>query len=197
MAGYWHLYLNWKRNLFLQIILSQILQHVKDPVFLQMYELLEEKYLPLSTTKGFEKLCERNKLSFYTTEIFKEAINIYIRCRVVYIETGRIDNLAITLTKGNPYTGFMNYHLRKLQLNGVIHKLKNKYHIRRNHPSGVHYGLVELRDVTPTLVMVAVSMVLALLILIIEKVYYSSKTRSKNNNPSRNPYSREAIIRSK
>ncbi|XP_077269823.1 putative glutamate receptor [Temnothorax americanus] len=156
--------------------------HVKDPVFLQMYELLEEKYLPLSTTEGFEKLCERNKLAFYTTEIFKEAINIYIRCRVVYIETGRIDNLAIILTKGNPYTGFMNYHLRKLQLNGVIHKLKNKYHIRRNHPSGVHYGFVELSDVTPTLVMVAASMVLALLILIIEKMYYSFKTRCSKNN---------------
>ncbi|XP_024892967.1 probable glutamate receptor [Temnothorax curvispinosus] len=156
--------------------------HVKDPVFLQMYELLEEKYLPLSTTEGFEKLCEKNKLAFYTTEVFKEAINIYIRCSIVYIETGRIDNLAITLTKGNPYTGFMNYHLRKLHLNGVIHKLKNKYVIRDNHPRKVLYGYVEISDVTPALTMVAGSMVLGLLILIIEKVYYSFKTRCSKNN---------------
>ncbi|TGZ47859.1 Glutamate receptor 1 [Temnothorax longispinosus] len=105
---------------------------------------------------GYFQLCEKNKLAFYTTEVFKEAINIYIRCSIVYIETGRIDNLAMTLTKGNPYTGFMNYHLRKLHLNGVIHKLKNKYYIRSNYPREVtYYGLVELSDVTPTLTMVA------------------------------------------
>ncbi|XP_024877806.1 uncharacterized protein LOC112458416, partial [Temnothorax curvispinosus] len=128
--------------------------HVKDPVFLQMYELLEEKYLPLSTTKGFEKLCERNKLALYAAEVYEE-LNI-IPCKVVYIETGRIVNLAITLTKENPYTGLMNYHLRRFQLNGVINKLKNKFLIRDN-PNKVSliYGLVELSDVTPALTMLA------------------------------------------
>ncbi|XP_024879231.1 probable glutamate receptor [Temnothorax curvispinosus] len=151
-----------------------VLSHVKDPVFLQMYELLKENHLPLSTTEGFKQLCERNKLALYAAEVYEE-LNI-IPCRVVYIKTGRIGNAAITLTKDNPYTGLMNYHLRKFQLNGVISKLKNKYHIRRNHPRGVHYGFVELSDVTPALTMLAGCMVLALLILIIEKVYYSSKT---------------------
>ncbi|XP_071566429.1 probable glutamate receptor [Temnothorax nylanderi] len=160
------------------------LRHVMDPVFVQMYELLEEKHLPLSTMEGFKQLCERNKLALYAAEVFKE-LHI-IPCRVVYIETGRIVNLAITLTKGNPYTGLMNYHLRRFQLNGVISKLKNKYLIRDNPREVPYYGLVELSDVTPALTMLAGSMVLALLILIIERVYYSSKTRSKNN-PSRNP----------
>ncbi|XP_024892887.1 probable glutamate receptor, partial [Temnothorax curvispinosus] len=150
------------------------LSHLKDPVFLQMYELLEEKHLlPLSTMEGFKQLCERNKLALYTTEIFKEFK--IIPCRVVYIETGRIVNAAIALTKGNPYTGLMNYHLRRFQVNGVISKLKNKYVIRDN-PREELYGWVELNDVTPALAMVAGSMVLALFILIIEKVYYSSKT---------------------
>ncbi|XP_071566391.1 probable glutamate receptor [Temnothorax nylanderi] len=172
-----------------------VLSHHKDPVFLQMYELLEEKHLPLSTTEGFKQLCERNKLALYTTAVFKE-LNI-IPCRVVYIETGRIVNLAIALTKGNPYTGLMNYHLRRFQLNGVISKLKNKYFIRDNPRKVPYYGLVELSDVTPALTMLAGSMVLSLLILIIEKVYYSSKTRSKNNNPSRNPGKPQGNIRSK
>ncbi|XP_077269825.1 putative glutamate receptor isoform X2 [Temnothorax americanus] len=170
------------------------LSHVKDPVFVQMYELLEKKHLPLSTKEGFKQLCERNKLALYAAGVFKE-LNV-IPCRVVYIETGRIVNLAITLTKGNPYTGLMNYHLRRFQLNGVISKLKNKFLIKDN-PREELYGGVELNDVTPALTMLAGSMVLALLILIIEKVYYSSKTRSKNNNPSRKLGKPQGNIRSK
>ncbi|XP_077269827.1 uncharacterized protein LOC143901406 isoform X4 [Temnothorax americanus] len=173
---------------------SLYFRHVKDPVFVQMYELLEKKHLPLSTKEGFKQLCERNKLALYAAGVFKE-LNV-IPCRVVYIETGRIVNLAITLTKGNPYTGLMNYHLRRFQLNGVISKLKNKFLIKDN-PREELYGGVELNDVTPALTMLAGSMVLALLILIIEKVYYSSKTRSKNNNPSRKLGKPQGNIRSK
>ncbi|XP_071566397.1 glutamate receptor ionotropic, delta-2-like [Temnothorax nylanderi] len=156
------------------------LSHAKDPVFVQMYELLEEKLLPLSPTEGFKQLCERNKLAFYAAEVFNRDLNI-IPCSVVYIETGRVGNAALTLTKGNPYTGLMNYHLRRFQLNGAISKLKNRYFIRDNPKEVPSYVLVELSDVTPALTMLAGSMVLALLILIIERVYYSSKTRSKNN----------------
>ncbi|XP_011880267.1 PREDICTED: probable glutamate receptor [Vollenhovia emeryi] len=171
---------------------------VKDPVFLKMYELLEEKtHLPISLSEGFKQICERNKLAFYTTEVFKGAINTYIQCRVVYIDTGRIDNMAMALSKGSPYTSFMNYHLRQFQLNGIMSKLKNKYLIRTNSPSSIIYGLVDLSDVAPTLTMVAGSMILALLILIIEKVHYSFKTRSENNRLSVRKLSPNLGVRNK
>lgn len=64
-------------------------------------------------------------------------------------------------------------------------KLKNKHLIIRNSRNTITYGIntsgeVELSDIAPTLTMVAGSMILALLILIVEKKYYSFKIRSKN-----------------
>ncbi|XP_011684762.1 PREDICTED: uncharacterized protein LOC105448100 [Wasmannia auropunctata] len=153
---------------------------MKDPVFLKMYDLLEEKkYLPTTLAEGFKQVCHREKLAFYTTMVFKEAMNRYIRCRVVYIDTGRIDNMGLTLSKGNPYTGFINYHLRRFHLNGVMDKLRNKY-LRNSRPKIYILGIVDIYDITPTLTIVVGSMILALFILLIEKKYYSFKTLSKN-----------------
>lgn len=75
---------------------------------------------------------------------------------------------------------FTFFSLQRFHLNGVIGKLKNKY-IKNNLSQNITYGIVELSDITPTLTLVVGSMILAILILIIEKVYYSFKTRSKNN----------------
>lgn len=44
-------------------MLSRILQHVKDPVFLQMYKLLEEKYLPPSLSDGFKQVSDITSLN--------------------------------------------------------------------------------------------------------------------------------------
>ncbi|KAL6259009.1 hypothetical protein P5V15_008931 [Pogonomyrmex californicus] len=158
---------------------NDVPSRIKDPVFLKMYELLEKKYLPMSLSGGFKQVCEK-RLAFYTTEVFKEFTNVYMKCKLVYIDTGRLDNLALVLTKGSPYTGFMNYQLRRFQLNGVINKLRNKYLVKNSAPMPI-IGIVELEDTAPTLAVVAGGMILAILILIIEKMYYSFNTRYKNN----------------
>lgn len=44
-------------------MLSQILQSVTDPMFLQMYKLLEEKYLPLSLSEGFKQVSDVTSLN--------------------------------------------------------------------------------------------------------------------------------------
>jgi len=53
------------------------------------------------------QICERKNLAFFTTEVFKTTI--YVTCEVIHIESGRIDSLALALTKGNPYKHLMNY----------------------------------------------------------------------------------------
>ncbi|XP_011694269.1 PREDICTED: glutamate receptor 3-like [Wasmannia auropunctata] len=158
-----------------------VLSSVKDPVYLKMYQLLEEKkYLPETSLDGFKQICQRENLAFYTTEVFKEAMNMYIQCKIVYIDTGRIDNLGLTLTKGSPFTGFINYHLQRFQLNGVMNKLRKKY-LTKNNPKTLVNGIIDLHDIAPILTIMMGGMILALFILIIEKMYCSFKTRSKNN----------------
>lgn len=63
----------------------------------------------------------------------------------------------------------------------MLSKLQNKYLLRNNPARGLISGVIDITDVTPVLTLVIGSMVLAALILMIEKKYYSSKTRSKNN----------------
>ncbi|KYN34710.1 Glutamate receptor delta-2 subunit [Trachymyrmex septentrionalis] len=171
--------------------------YTKDPLLLKMYELREDKeYLPFNLFEGFKKICERMDLAFYTTEVFKNYLSIYIQCELVYINTGRIDNNAITLKKGSPYTGFINYHLRRFQLNGVVNKLKNKNPSTISMKSVGNFT-VDITDVTPILTIVIGSTVLSLFILIIEKVYYSFKTPNFKNDESITKFTYNLNVRNK
>lgn len=71
--------------------------------------------------------------------------------------------------------------MRRFHLNGIVSKLQNKYLSRNNRAGGLFTIQVDITDITPVLTLVVGSMVLAVLILMIEKMYYSSKIRSKNN----------------
>ncbi|XP_011701748.1 PREDICTED: uncharacterized protein LOC105458277 [Wasmannia auropunctata] len=163
---------------------SEVPSNVKDPVFLKMYELLEEKkYLPASAREGFEQICQRKNLAFYMSEVIRESMDMYIQCNIVYIDTGRIQNIALMLSKGNPYIGFINYHLQRFQTNGVMNKLRNKY-LPKKSPNKMTYSTIDMNNVTPVLTIMVGSMFLALFILIIEKMYYSFKTLFKKNKLS-------------
>ncbi|XP_072757012.1 probable glutamate receptor [Anoplolepis gracilipes] len=158
------------------------LVHHNTSMFLKMHKLLKKKkYLPSTLPEGFKQICEQKNLAFYTTEVFKSA-TLNLKCKIMYIETGRIDSLAFALTKGNPYTGLMNYHLRRFQLNGVINKLKNQQSFLSNNPTNTnYYSVVSLGDIALTLTIVVAGIILALFILIIEKMYYSLNIRFKSN----------------
>lgn len=112
-------------------------------------------------------------------------MNIYLTCKIIHIESGRTDSLAMAITKGNPYTGLINYNLRRFQLNGVINKLKGK-HFLINNRLETDYNVVSLQDVTPTLTIVASNMILALFILIIEKMYHSLNIQRLKRNELKN-----------
>ncbi|XP_018048668.1 PREDICTED: uncharacterized protein LOC108687427 [Atta colombica] len=173
-------------------------RYTKDPLLLKMYESREDKeYLPFNLIEGFKKICERMDLAFYTTEVFKNYMSIYIQCELVYINTGRIDNNAITLKKGSPYTGFINYHLRRFQLNGVINKLQNKNPSKIPIKGSIGNFTVDITDVTPILTIVVGSTVLSLFVLLIEKVYYSFKTPNSKNNESITKFTYNLNVRNK
>ncbi|KAL6438183.1 hypothetical protein ACFW04_004414 [Cataglyphis niger] len=171
-----------------------MINHVKTPVFLKMHELLEDKKnLPFTLSDGFKQICERKNLAFYTTEAFKNAMNINLTCKIIHIESGRTDSLAMALTKGNPYTGLMNYHLRRFQLNGVINRLKRKQFLR-NYNSRTNYNVVSLGDIALTLTIVTGGIILALFILIIEKMYYFFNTRFKSNKSKNRIFAQKSMF---
>ncbi|XP_039305577.1 glutamate receptor ionotropic, delta-2-like [Solenopsis invicta] len=150
----------------------------KDPVFIKLYTLKDDrKNLPATLYEGFEQICRRPNVAFYTTILNTASLDLNLKCTIGYIGSGRIDNMGLMLQKGSPYTRFINYQLRRFNLNGVMNKLKNEY-MSPNVPfSGTVFENVSLVDVTPILTIVLGSMILALFILIFEKIYNSFKTR--------------------
>ncbi|XP_012235277.2 glutamate receptor 1-like [Linepithema humile] len=128
--------------------------YLKDPVFRKMYDLMVKKeQLPLTLSDGFKQLCGQKKYAFYTTEVFRNALNIYVPCKVLQIESGKSDSLALALRKGNPYIGLINYYLQQFQDNGVMRKLRDGYLLRDN-PSVTRYDAVNLKDIALTLTVV-------------------------------------------
>lgn len=83
------------------------------------------------------------------------------------------------------------FSLRRFQLNGVINRLKSKHFLESNPPAS-NYSVVSLGDIVPTLTIVTGAIVLALFILITEKMYYSFNTRFKSNE-SKNRVTRKII----
>ncbi|KAG7206803.1 hypothetical protein KM043_000712 [Ampulex compressa] len=158
--------------------------NAKDNMLQKMMELMKDKQdLPMTLIEGFQQVCTE-KVGFYTTEAIKSAINLYLPCKVVFIETGRTDSLAMTLTKENPYTGLMNYHLQRFQDNGVLNRLKAKFVLTTNPPTNT-YNAVDLWDIAPILALLSSGAFLGCLILIIEKIYSINKGEYNENAASR------------
>ncbi|XP_043669687.1 uncharacterized protein LOC122629889 isoform X2 [Vespula pensylvanica] len=87
--------------------------------------MIEKKKLTSNIVDGFKKVCDNRKLAIYTSEEVQKITNLKITCNLVAIDTGRVDNLAMILSKNNPFTDVINFHLQKFIDNGMINRLKD------------------------------------------------------------------------
>ncbi|XP_047350396.1 glutamate receptor 1-like [Vespa velutina] len=106
-----------------------IVANARDPLAKKLMKLMpEEKKLPLTIKEGFGRICENQKIALYTSIAKKEAIRFKTPCNVVPISAGRIESLAIILSKHNPFTDVINFQRISLQtsvsyLTSTIRKL--------------------------------------------------------------------------
>ncbi|XP_014467502.1 PREDICTED: uncharacterized protein LOC106740710 [Dinoponera quadriceps] len=172
-------------DLFGEVMRVASVYHAKNPILQKVSALMKEKnLLPLVEADGFKQVCEKKNVAFYTTEMMANAVEL--QCKTVFIETGKADSMGIVLRKESPYTGIMNYHIRRFMNNGVMNRLKEKYLSTSNLPEVQHIE-VGLQGVAPILAVMATGVVLGVFILMLEKAYYVFKIRCKNGlakNPS-------------
>ncbi|KAF7382213.1 hypothetical protein HZH66_013645 [Vespula vulgaris] len=71
--------------------------------------MLKEEELPRTALEGFSKICKNPKLAIYTFDEMKKCIDDKIPCDVICIETGCMNNVAIILSKHNPFTDIINF----------------------------------------------------------------------------------------
>ncbi|XP_046821732.1 uncharacterized protein LOC124425445 isoform X2 [Vespa crabro] len=157
--------------------------NAKDDVIVKMMKLMKpKKQLPTSLYNGFDQVC-REKVAFYATEEMKKTINLYLPCKINYIDTGRSDSLAMILPKGSPFKGLINYHLQKFIDNGIMNRLRGLFIVQPNLLRTSH-SAVSLWDVTPILAVFSGGTILGIIVLIIERTCHHYKMKrefSKSN----------------
>nr|XP_050865552.1 probable glutamate receptor [Vespula vulgaris] len=148
-----------------------------DPLAKKLMKLmLEDRKLPLTEQEGYKKICKNRKLAFYTVD--KDVIaNLKIPCNVVHIATGHVNNIAMILSKHNPFTDVINFHLQKYVYNGMMNRLKQKT-IKKKSNNMIKHQPVPLISVILLLIFILIGIVLSICILVIEKLIFA-RTKKK------------------
>ncbi|XP_047350367.1 glutamate receptor ionotropic, delta-1-like [Vespa velutina] len=103
-----------------------IFTHARDPFAKKLIKLIpEENKLPLTIKEGFERVCENQKIALYASVAKRKAVKFKTSCNTVCVNAGRIEYLGIILSKNNPYTEVINFHLQKFFNNGMMNRLKD------------------------------------------------------------------------
>ncbi|KAL2712483.1 hypothetical protein V1478_018006 [Vespula squamosa] len=138
--------------------------------------MLKEEELPLTVIEGFRKICENEKLAMYSSYDIKKSINSKIPCNLISIETGRIDSLAIILSKRNPFTDVINFHLQKFINNGMMNRLKDtKFKMESNN--AMKHQPVLITSIISLIFFILIGIILSTCILILEKSFFAYKNK--------------------
>ncbi|KYN03489.1 Glutamate receptor 3 [Cyphomyrmex costatus] len=151
-------------------------QHEAKLFYVKLMKLLkDESELPRNLKEGFMQVCNEKNVAFMVLSARKKSVEKEIPCKLSSITTERIDNLAMILSKNNPYTGVINYYLQKFLDNGMIMRLRETY-----SPQLVEdkiYRPVYLFNVIPILAILCGGFIISTMIMIIEKIYYRSRKK--------------------
>ncbi|XP_012235251.1 glutamate receptor U1-like [Linepithema humile] len=131
----------------------------------------DESELPVTLIDGFVQVCNEKNVAYMTLNALKKSVEMRIPCKLSAVGTEKIDNLGIVLSKGNPYTAVINYHLQKFLDNGMMMRLKDTSFLMESFESKA-YEPVHVAGVVPILAILCGGFVLCIIVLFTEKIYY-------------------------
>ncbi|KAI4485058.1 hypothetical protein M0802_012816 [Mischocyttarus mexicanus] len=122
--------------------------HSTDPLSKQVMRLmLDEDKLPVSLLEGFMQACKDRKLAIYTYNEIQKDIIVKLPCNIISIEAGAVNTLSIILSKHNPFTNIINFHLQKFINNGVLYRLKEIAFEKKFNEVTKHHNPVPITSV--------------------------------------------------
>ncbi|XP_020281544.1 glutamate receptor 1-like isoform X2 [Pseudomyrmex gracilis] len=139
-----------------------------------MTVMKQESELPMSLIDGFVQLCTEKKVAYFVLNALKKSVEMRIPCKLSSISTEKIDNLGLVLSKDNPYTAVINYHLQKFLDNGMMMRLKDMKYLMQQVENKA-YEPVHVISVVPILAILCGGIILSVIVLIIETTYYRYK----------------------
>ncbi|KAF7383166.1 hypothetical protein HZH68_015015 [Vespula germanica] len=149
----------------------------EDPLAKKLMNLmLEEDKLPLTVLEAFTNICENRNLAIFAFDEMKMSVVHKIPCNVVRVETGHINNMAIILSKRNPFTDIINFQLQKFFENGIMNRFVNSPFKKKSNDL-VKQQPVPLISIISLLIFIQIGIVLSTCILIIEKCIFARKRK--------------------
>ncbi|XP_072757348.1 glutamate receptor 1-like [Anoplolepis gracilipes] len=133
--------------------------------------LKKESELPETIIDGFVQICNEKNVAYMILNSLKKNVEMDIPCKLSSVSTEKIDNLGMILSKGNPYTGVINYHLQKFLDNGMMKRLRDTK-ILTHSAENTAYTPVRMTNVAPILTILCGGIILSVAILVVEKIYY-------------------------
>ncbi|XP_047350393.1 uncharacterized protein LOC124949435 [Vespa velutina] len=127
--------------------------------------MMKTKNFPVSILEGCMKICDNEKLPIYT---YKRIKSFKIPCKVVGLDTGIIDNLSMILSKHNPFTGVINFHLQRFINNGMVQRLKDRTFQKTFNDMPNYLQPVSLTSIMSLIFFIQIGIISSVFILIIE-----------------------------
>nr|XP_050851476.1 glutamate receptor 1-like isoform X3 [Vespula vulgaris] len=145
-----------------------------DPLEKKMMKLmLDEEELSANILEGFIKICEDPKLALYSSDLLRDAVFLEIPCKIVRLETGRVDRLAMVLSKDNPFTGVINFQLLKFINSGMNNRMKDLSSERKSSDM-IQHQPIGINSVISLIFFILIGIILSIFILFIEKYLFDS-----------------------
>nr|KAF7425196.1 hypothetical protein H0235_007634 [Vespula pensylvanica] len=158
----------------------EVFTNSKNPLAKEMIKMMiKEEELPLTLLEGFQKICENRKLASYTYCRMKKSLSPEIPCKVIAINAGPADSLSMILSKHNPFTGVINFHLQKFVNNGVMQRLKDRDFQKKFNDITNYHGPVPITSVISLIFFIQIGITLSIFILIIEKCIFARKNKKR------------------
>ncbi|XP_046751999.1 glutamate receptor ionotropic, kainate 2-like [Diprion similis] len=162
-----------------------------ESTMMKMWDRMKyRELLPETLLEGFQQVCDE-KVAFYIPAVLAETVSIYLPCKVIGIDTKRSMSLAMALSKGNPYNGLINYHVQRFRDHGILGRLKDLYGRPQNPSTVSPHSEVTVWGVMPVLAVLAGGMMLAILILYLEKICFSYRKRCLKDKEKKNLMNRK------
>ncbi|XP_036147314.1 glutamate receptor 1 isoform X2 [Monomorium pharaonis] len=136
----------------------------------------DESELPRNLIDGFTQVCNERKVAYMVLSSLKKSVEMKIPCKISSISTERIDNLGMILSKGNPYTNVINYHLQKFFVNGIMTRLRDTKFLAQSN-EGKTYKPVRIINIAPILAFLCGGIIISIAVLLLEKILYRSRTK--------------------
>nr|XP_050851472.1 glutamate receptor 2-like [Vespula vulgaris] len=138
--------------------------------------MLDEEKLPITVLEALTNICKNHKLAIYSSNLERESELSKMPCNIVRIDTGRKKAFAIILSKNNPFTNVINFHLTTFINNGMNNRIKDM--LPENDANDmIKHQSVYITSVISLFFFILIGIIVSVCILMIERCIFARKRK--------------------